>query len=212
MSRVLIVSRTRMNKGRVCVGAHDLEDGFRSLRLLTPSGMNMPEDKPLAVGAIWDLDYNDHEDPDLPHVEDVHVTGGKRVDSIPAGDLAEYLLERIDPWTGSPETIFDGTVAATPSGRVYVPEDGPLPAQSTGYWLPDAEVLKRISFEKIRYLYMGTSTTDEFTWAGTENPPEQIAAGTLVRVSLARWFNPSSAPAGYYAQISGVYPNDAAPA
>jgi hypothetical protein len=208
MSRVLIVSRTRMNKGRVCVGGHDLDQDFRSIRLLTPSGMNMPEDKPLAVGAIWDLDYADLEDPDPPHVEDVNVSGGKRVDSVPRDQLADYLVEHIEPWRGSPEEIFDGTVAATPSGRVYVPEDGPLPTQSTGYWIPDAEVLKRISFDKVRYLYTGTSTTDEFTWAGTEDPPEQIAAGTLVRVSLARWFNPSSAPAGYYAQISGVYLGD----
>ncbi len=66
MSRVLIVSRTRMNKGRVCVGGHDLDRDFRSVRLLTPSGMNMPEEKPLVIGEIWELDYTDHDDLD-PH-------------------------------------------------------------------------------------------------------------------------------------------------
>jgi len=205
MSRVLIVSRTRMNKGRVCVGGHDLDRDFRSVRLLTPGGMNMPEDKPLQVGEIWELDYTDHEDPDSPHVEDVLVTGGKRVDAIPSGELAGYLIERVTPWSGSPEGLFECTVAATPSGRVYVPEEGPLPACSTGYWIPDHEVAKRISFGKVRYLYMGPSAVDEFTWAGVADPPDHIPAGSFVRVSLARWFNPSSAPAGYYVQISGVY-------
>jgi hypothetical protein len=205
MSRVLIVSRTRMNKGRVCVGGHDLDRDFRSVRLLTPSGMNMPEEKPLVIGEIWELDYTDHDDLDPPHVEDVLVTGGKRVDVIPRGELAAYLAERVTPWNGSPEVLFDGTVAATPSGRVYVPDDGPLPTHSTGYWTPDHEVAKRISFEKVRYLYMGPSTMDEFTWAGVEDPPDRIEAGSLIRMSLARWYSPSSAPAGYYAQISGDY-------
>jgi hypothetical protein len=205
MSRVLIASRTRMNSGRVCVGGHDLDDDFRSVRLLTPSARNMPEDKPLKIGDIWELDYAAREDPDPPHVEDVLVSGGKRVDAVALKDLAAYLSERVTPWTGSSEELFDGTVVATPSGRVHVPEEGPLPNHSTGYWTPDEEVAKRISFEKVRYLYMGPSAADEFTWAGVEDPPDGIPAGSLVRVSLARWFNPSSAPAGYYAQISGVY-------
>jgi hypothetical protein len=205
MSRVLIVSRTRMNKGRVCVGGHDLDRDFRSVRLLTLGGMNMPEDKPLQVGDIWELDYSDHEDPDPPHVEDVVVTSGKRVDAIALSELASHLTERVTPWNGSPEGLFDSTVAATPSGRVYVPEEGPLPTHSTGYWIPDDEVAKRISFGKVRYLYMGTCEMDEFAWAGVAEPPDGIPAGSLVRVSLARWFNPSSAPAGYYVQISGVY-------
>jgi hypothetical protein len=42
-------------------------------------------------------------------------------------------------------------------------------------------------------------------YAGVANPPHRIARDTLVRVSLARWHDPASAPAGYYTQISGVY-------
>lgn len=194
-----------MNKGRVCVGAHDLDAEFRSLRLLTPSGENMPEDKPLDIGTIWDLEYEDRPDVDPPHVEDVLVRGGKRVEEIPLDQLRDYLLARVTPWEGSPESLFDRTVQATPTGRILVRDDGPLPKMSTGYWLPDADLVKRLSFEKVRYLYIGPGEADEFTWAGVESAPEVIRAGTLVRVSLARWFNPSTAPAGYYAQISGVY-------
>lgn len=57
----------------------------------------------------------------------------------------------------------------------------------------------------MRFLYVGSGGPNGFTWAGMADPPSRIAAGTLVRVSLARLYDPESAPAGYYAQISGVY-------
>jgi hypothetical protein len=193
-----------MNHGRVCVGGHDIDSGFRSIRLLTRSGMNMPEDKPLAIGDVWELTYSDHEDPDPPHVEDVLISEGSKVDYMNATEL-QHLAAHVVPWRGDPTVIFDGTVESTPSGRAYVPEGGPLPSASTGYWEPDASIVKRIAFEKVKFTYWGSSMPDEFTWAGVADPPREIAAGTLVRVSLARWFSPPSAPAGYYVQISGVY-------
>jgi hypothetical protein len=52
MSRVLVVSRTRMNQGRVCVGGHDLDANFRSVRLLTKGGMNLKEEDDIAPGEI----------------------------------------------------------------------------------------------------------------------------------------------------------------
>jgi hypothetical protein len=204
MSRVLVASRTRMNQGRVCVGGHDLDHHFRSLRLLTKAGMNIEEDADIAVGEIWELDYEDHSEPDPPHVEDVLVSEGKRVETLSAEAVRALILENESPWAGSPDVIFDGTVAATPNGRVYVPADGPLPNRSTGYWTPDGELIKHIAFEKARYLYVGSSELNAFSWAGMTDPPPRITPGTLVRVSLARWHDPASAPAGYYTQISGV--------
>jgi hypothetical protein len=194
-----------MNAARVCVGGHDLDDDFRSVRLLTKAGMNMPEDTKLAVGDLCDLEYHEPEEVDLPHVEDVLVQGGKRLEHLARQALRDLLLESVTPWRGSPEVTFDGAVAGTPSGRVYVPGEGPLPSCSTGYWTPDADLHRRDSFGKVKFLYSGASVVDEFTWAGADSPPELIPAGALVRVSLARWFSPSSAPSGYYVQISGVY-------
>ena len=82
MSRVLVVSRTRMTQGRVCVGGHDLDDGFRSLRLLTKAGMNVREELAIAPGEVWELDYADRPNPDPPHVEDVLVSQGKRIETF----------------------------------------------------------------------------------------------------------------------------------
>ena len=118
--------------------------------------------------------------------------------------MTTLILEHEAPWTGGPETLFDGLVAATPNGRVYVPAGGKLPSCSTGYWIPDADLIKHVSFDRAKYLYTGGSAFNELTWAGMADPPDRISAGRLVRVSLARWFSPPSAPAGYYVQISGV--------
>jgi hypothetical protein len=41
-------------------------------------------------------------------------------------------------------------------------------------------------------------------WVGVQAPPERIEAGSLVRVSLTRPFNPGGGLEGHYIQISGV--------
>lgn len=205
MSRALVVSRTRMNQGRVCVGGHDLDDDFRSLRLLNRSGMNINEEVEIDVGDLLELDYEDHPEPDPPHVEDVLVTQVKRVESLSGDNVRDLILKHEVPWSGSPNLIFDGTVAATSNGRVYVPDDVSLPNRSTGYWIPDDELIRHLAFGKHRFVYTGSSELNAFSWAGTADPPPRIASGTLVRVSLARWHDPASAPAGYYTQISGVF-------
>jgi hypothetical protein len=52
-----------MNQGRVCVGGHDLDNGFRSLRLLTSGGMNLREDADIGPGDGWEVTYADHAEP-----------------------------------------------------------------------------------------------------------------------------------------------------
>jgi hypothetical protein len=194
-----------MNQGRVCVGGHDLDKNFRSLRLLTKGGMNIEEDAGIDVGEVWELDYEDHSEPDPPHVEDVLVSKGERVETLSPDEVRALILDNEAPWSGGPDALFDGTVAATPNGRVYVPGEGPLPDRSTGYWISDDDIVKHIAYGKARFLYVGSGELNGFTWAGMADSPSRIVAGTLVRVSLARWHDPASAPAGYYTQISGVY-------
>jgi hypothetical protein len=205
MSRVLVVSRTRMNQGRVCVGGHNLDQDFRSLRLLTKAGMNIKEAAGIDVGEVWELDYEDHPEPDPPHVEDVLVSEGKRVETLSLDEVRTLILDNETPWTGGPDALFEGTVAGTSNGRVYVPGEGQQPSRSTGYWIPDDEIVKHIAYKKARFLYVGSGELNGFTWAGMADPPTRITPETLVRVSLARWHDPASAPAGYYVQISGVY-------
>ena len=95
--RVVIVSRTRMREGRVCVGAHDLEN-FRSLRLYKHDGTYLNEADPVGVGQVWELVYRPKNDLEPPHVEDVIVEreGAARVGREP--NLSALILRRDEVW------------------------------------------------------------------------------------------------------------------
>ena len=204
MSRVVIVSRTRLGN-RVCIGGHDIDLDMKSLRLLTPQEDNQLADSPLGIGDVWELEYQPRPTVTPPHVEDVLVTSGKRVERVP--DLGSYLIDRVPIWVEGPEALWDGTLRATPNGRALVLAEGPIPSCSTGYWQPDHSLNRWRWDENSRsyFDYTGPSSIRRFSWAGVAAAPERIAQWMLVRVSLARYWAPDTAPAGYYAQISGVY-------
>ena len=195
-----------MRSGVVCVGGHDLDDEFRSLRLLTSDGQNLKEEYDIEPPEVWELKYATRADLEPPHVEDVLIQGkAKFVEKVSTDIVRELVLEYDPPWNGDPEEIFDRTADATGSGRIYIPGDSRLPSRSTGYWLPDAGLDLHGTTDKPMFRFEGDTALKEFTWAGMHAPPERIEAGTLVRVSLARYWEPSAAPAGYYAQISDVF-------
>jgi len=199
MSRVLVVSKTRMRGDHVCVGGHDLDESMRSIRLLQPDGANMPSDTRFEIGQVWDLNYELATAIRPPHVEDVFVNshGARHVDTVQS--LGAFLRPRIAVWTG---TMFDGTLLRTNSGTGYVPIDDPFPSCSTGYWLSE----QPLDFDgDSRYVFRVDGGRRRIRYVGVAEATVRIEPGTLVRVSLARAWAPSNAPAGLYLQISGWY-------
>lgn len=197
MSRVLIVSKTRMHGDRICVGGHDLDDAMRSLRLLQPNGANMPSDALFEIGQVWELVYRPRADVKPPHVEDVLVEkqNAKHIDTI--APLGSFLRDRVVIW---PEAPFEGKLARTDNGTGYVPIDGPFPSCSTGYWLPE----QALRFDgDARYVFSTGGSQRRIRYVGVVDPAERIDIGSLVRVSLARPWSPPNAPDGLYLQISG---------
>jgi hypothetical protein len=195
VSRVLVVSRTRMRGGHVCVGGHDLDRDMRSLRLLRPDASNTP----FEIGQVWELDYEPVPHVHPPHVEDVRVdpNTARYVDTLEP--LGPFLRERVTVWKGVP---FEGTLLRTNSGTGYVPVEGPFPSCSTGYWLPE----QPLEFDgDSRYVFRAEDGRRRIRYVGVAEPAARIEPGTLVRVSLARPWSPSNAPAGLYLQISGWY-------
>jgi hypothetical protein len=55
--------------------------------------------------------------------------------------------------------------------------------------MPDRDLVKYQVYEKIRYRYFSDKGLRSLPYVGFENPAEVIPAGTVVRVSLARWWN-----------------------
>lgn len=70
MTRVLVVSKTRMNSG-VCVGGI-LETG-QLVRLLKSNGYNQDDSTIFEIGRFYDIEYRERIDKKAPHVEDILI-------------------------------------------------------------------------------------------------------------------------------------------
>ncbi len=206
--KVLIVAKTRM-QGVACVGGLAL-DTSRGLRLMKSNGGPQPRDTDYEVGQIWEMQYEPSPDIKPPHVEDVCVKERELVGCEP--NLKEFLRKRVQPWQGPPSRIFDCLVRPTYEGHGYVNEIMGIPDCSTGFWLPDRPLHLHIDNNKAYYRYplpKGTRGVQIIRYVGYAPTVEVIPAGTLVRLSLARWWKPQGASTEVewrcYLQLSGWY-------
>jgi hypothetical protein len=192
-----------MREGRICVGAHNLDD-FRSLRLFRHDGSYLDEGANLEVGDVWELNYVERPDAVAPHLEDVFVqsSGARRVGR--EEDLAAVVVERDVVWQ-SVDELFDGRLNFTTAGSAYVPEAGPLPSRSTGYWQPAGELTLYHVNDKLRYRWTGAGALRSVRYVGLAEPESTIPAGSLVRLSLSHPFAPPDGPRGYWLQLSGWF-------
>ncbi len=201
--KTLIVGRTKMGSMR-CIGAL-CEDG-RSLRLLDAQGHNWLPSVGFDVGQEWDLAFTNGANLRPPHVEDVLVTGGNFVGNV--ADVRGTTLSRVQPWVGSPSALFNGAVSYTNKHNGYI--EGAAPDRSTWFWIPDKDLALRDDGKHYDYLsnFLSITIPKGLTYVGERDPVAMIPAGTLVRVSLARWWRPDgddSFPERCYVQLSGWY-------
>lgn len=203
---VLIVGRTKMGDSpKRCIGGL-CEDG-RSVRLLDDRGNNWDVTSEFRIGQVWDLDFMNSNAIVSPHVEDVRVTGRRFVRL--ENDVKAAIVGLVQPWTGSPLAMFDGLIKYTGSRNGYV--ESPGPDRSTWFWVPDRDLGLR--FDKRHYDYpspVAWGTIQQgLSYVGEAEPLNTIVAGTLVRVSLARWWKPRESdptfPERCYLQLSGWF-------
>jgi hypothetical protein len=202
--RVVIVSKTKMT-GRYCVGGLTA-DGRESLRLLQADGSNQPPETPYDVGEVWEIDGQRKPDCLPPHLEDFLATQRHQLGREPR--LAQFLSERIRPWRGGPEVLFDGLIRFTGNRSGYISRQNKLPSCSTGFWLADRPLRLVQDKGKASYHYARKDLICRITYVGAATPPAVITPGTLVRVSLARGWRPEDTPdleERCYLQLSGYY-------
>jgi hypothetical protein len=202
--RVLIVSKTHM-RDMACVGGLRLDDN-RNVRLLQSSGSNQPHDTPYEVGEIWDLNFRPKRDVVAPHIEDVFVDSGRQMGH--ERNMRSCLVSRIRPWQGGPAVLFDGMIRFTWNGTGYICRRSHLPSGSVGFWTPSGELSRFDQDGKTRYRCESEEKDVRITYVGFEPPVDLLSQGTLVRVSLARWWRPADAPdmeERCYLQLSGWY-------
>ena len=192
-------------RGAVCVGGLVLQTN-QSVRLLQANGLNQPTNSPFGIGQVLDIDFTPAPNPQPPHLEDVLVSSAEFVEVVP--DIKAVLNGKVPIWEGNPDSLFQGLVGCTGSGGGYIAERLGLPAMSTGYWRPDQPLNRIVDGTRFRYRYPRVAGIRSFPYVGLQDPIDLIPQGTLVRVSLARWWRPMNADDleyRCYIQISGWY-------
>jgi hypothetical protein len=204
VTEVVIVSRTRMHSG-VCIGGLT-RDEHRNVRLLPQTGAHShPVDAPYRIGQIWEMNLEQPAVVQPPHVEDMLVRAA-RYSALQDG-LDRWLRASVLPWEGDASGLFDGRLHRSTSGSAYISHEA-VPESSVGFWMPTQD-LRLDASAGARYVARWGSEAVSVAYVGLEEPLSLIPSGTLVRVSLARWFAPGNT--GFEAcwlQISGWYGQD----
>lgn len=212
MARVIVVSRTRMGDGMVCVGGVDIDNGV-SVRLLTANGGHETAgDCPYEIWDIWDIDYYLSQRRPNPHTEDANVTRREKVDRVDAPNMSvnrfSAVLEglRIPLFRGSLFSVFDGKLKLTDMDKLYISKED-VPAYSTCFWINDKRLLGYESRGRWQYRYNNMSNMYGYTisYVGAGEPLDTIEEGSLIRLSLAHWWKPedSDDEERCYLQLSG---------
>ncbi|PHQ29390.1 dual OB domain-containing protein [Leeuwenhoekiella nanhaiensis] len=186
---VIIVSKTHMSNA-ACVGGI-LANG-RFVRLLNSDGYNQDSDTDLEVGDVFTITFSERTDKRPPHVEDILVYSLEHKFSFPSIEkMVDYLTVKLKVriWKGSPDILFDGKLNWTNSGSGYINEENGICKNSVGFWISDRDLTKKIFYDKTRYNYPNTNGWRSLPFVGYGNAVENIPAGTLMRVSLARWWD-----------------------
>lgn len=203
---VLIVSKTHMTNA-ACVGG--ISGNGKFVRLLDQNGNNQDVDTTLKIGNVYTIEFTERPIKKPPHIEDILVTKMTykfSFDSIQK--MVEYLKEKLNVkiWSGSPDILFDGKLNWTDNGSGFINHENGIPDNSVGFWIPDMDLTRKVFYEKNRYNYPNINGWRSLPFVGYENAIDVIPAGTLVRVSLARWWDTNGTTEGRCSlQVSGWY-------
>lgn len=201
---VLITSKTHKGKA-ACVGGL-LINNNRLVRLLNPGNWDQFANTDFDIGDVWDITFQERDDVEPPHIEDIIILSKKYVSNI--GDISQFLQKSgVTIYNGSPNQIFDGLLDWTGNGGGYLSQ-GKLPDNSVGFWISDSDLI--LDEDDKHYVY---KTNDIFerdkriAYVGFAPKVKVIPSGTLMRVSLARWWKPedSTIEERCYLQLSGWY-------
>lgn len=208
--KTLIVSKTKYGQNKYCIGGFII-DTKANVRLLTLNGNFQDTSTRFEIGDYWDVDFFPKTNCVLPHTEDVRVYNQRKIGN--EENLKDFLLNNVNYWHGGRSEIFNGIISFDENGKGYLQkyEDKYLPKYSVGFWrlpydLSFCQIENSQYEKKIRYESCEESENINLPYIGIEDPIDVIPANTLVRLSLARWFDPNnSSQVKCYLNLSGWY-------
>ena len=118
-------------------------------------------------------------------------------------DVAAWLGQHAPVVSGDASVLFEGLLHASHAGTVYIGEYA-VPRSGVGFWRPLGDL--KLDDQAQRYQTTFGSRVVAIKYVGEAPASAVIPAGSLVRVSLARWFSPGdSGWEGCWLQVSGWY-------
>jgi hypothetical protein len=200
---ILITSKT--HKGHAaCVGGMIISNN-RLVRILNPGNHDQIETTDFKIGDIWEIEFENRIDVIPPHIEDIIISKKKYLRHVEI--ISDFILHSgVEIYRGSPSIIFNGKLGWTGNGGGYIENKGNLPNNSVGFWISD----KNLEFNDGYYHYHSENIfiqDKRLKYVGFQTTTQIIPAGTLMRVSLARWWKPEDADIHdrCYLQLSGWY-------
>ncbi len=204
--KVLIVAKTRLGSG-VCIGA--ITEEGESVRLI-PFNEDSHDraNREYEIGDVWEIASRPETSLIPPHNEDIRVREKRYLYLASASELEGAIERFMPPKIGGPTVLYEGLLQSTGSGALYIAKQNDIPPYSTTFWRPDQPLSRDTEGKRVRYRYPTNNGGSTLTFVGFQEPLEVIPAGTLVRVSLARWWRPEDTPDAEgccYAQLSGWF-------
>ncbi len=203
MAKVLIVSKTQMRNG-VCVGGI-VEDTCELIRVHDEHGANLPSDAPYEIGDRWNMSVeNAWNQRPKPHVEDKQTTAFRKIENIGVQGVIDFIYRhRYDfgnrltegPLSGA----FEGTLNLLGT-RNFINRDH-VPSFSTQFWIADRDLIHSHQWDKDYYMYGNV----RLKFVGYQDIVPRIPAGTIIRLSLANWWDDGCGEERCYLQLSGWY-------
>ena len=211
MSNVLILSKTKMQDNRVCVGGVDLTNQC-SVRLLDNNGRHEKINQcPYEILTVWDIEYVRTNRRPAPHLEDINVQSRRKTAfNIEPQELLKLPHYNIKVYNNtSLLSTFNCKLCSTEKGSLYICEKNGVTNFSTCFWICDKPLYKSkfSTPEKIKYRYHADDNKwYNITFVGLDDIPDVIIQGSLIRLSLAHWWSPDNTIENRcYLQISGIY-------
>ncbi|KAA0939703.1 dual OB domain-containing protein [Psychrobacter sp. ANT_H59] len=214
-SEVLVLSRTKMGSGKICVGGHCFTTR-KNVRLLSSTWGRLSETEPYNIGDVYRITYSTKSIPVSfhpiipPHIEDVSVTH-----KIKLRTLVNASFMRVIQSLSSPnmhiKDLFEGCLNWQ-NGKGFllrgsIPHCGSVQIAKLNHDL----VMKESRYQdKVNNVFEHKDTTGneyDVSYVGCEELglPLTISANTPIRFSLARFWDKGDGVERSYLQLSGFY-------
>lgn len=202
MAIILIVSRTQMNNG-VCVGGID-ENSCELVRLHNDRGGNLSIDAPYQIGDRWEMNIKTAWNVrSKPHVEDKQTIPIRKIGNVGTQGIINFIHSHFFGnrlIRGHIQKTFEGCLNFV--GNKNFINHNRIPSFSTQFWIADDHLKHIVQYGKHYYLYKEF----KIKYVGLQNTIDVIPAGTIIRLSLANWWDgDGSGEDRCYLQLSGWY-------